>query len=185
MSAFLCSPDMFVEMISAFLVEVSNKRIGYRFPLHFTTNRILFFRSLVDGNGHSLVEHEIMEKVVRDWFKANCLAVASRYPDREPGTSALVAMDTDVEKIKYDPFRKPVSLTILLRHLDCLLYQCSEHVSGPQREWFDNVNDEIKRVRNSIGCSIVQNSKEYDQGPWGYSVGEMTCIAPSTSVSGA
>jgi hypothetical protein len=174
---------MFVEMISAFLVEVSNKRIGYRFPHHFTTNRILNFRSLVDGNGSALVEHEIMENVVRDWFKANCLAVAARYPNREPGTSALEAMETEVSKIKFEPFRKPVSLTILLRHLDCLLYQCSEYVGGPQREWFDTINDEIKRVRNSIGCSIVQNSKEYDEGPWGYSTEESTCIDPSTSVN--
>ena len=156
-------------MIPCFFEEVSGKQVGYKFRLALTS--VLNPRSQVDERGDALSDEAFFSGVIRDWYKANCLAVAARYPDREPGTSALNSIKMRAETNIGNPLpRDGIDRILLVRHLDCLVYQCSEDVRGPDREWFDSIVEEIKRVRSFMTGSIVRDEKLYQRGPWGQSV---------------
>lgn len=162
---------MFREMIPCFLEEVSCKQVGYKFRLALAS--ILTFRSQVDERGDALSDEAFFTNVIRDWYKANCLAVDARYPNREPGTSALknIEVESGTQILNALP-RDGIDRILLVRHLDCLIYQCSEDVHGPDREWFDSMVEEMKRVRSFMTGSIVRDEKIYQRGPWGESVRE-------------
>lgn len=164
---------MFREMIPCFLEEVSGKQVGYKFRLALVSASVLTFRSQVDERGEVLSDEAFFAGVIRDWYKANCLAVAARYPNREPGTSALMNIEVESRMQIWNPVhREAIDRILLVRHLDCLIYQCGEDVRGSDREWFDSMVEEMKRVRSFMTGSIVRDEKIYQRGPWGESVRE-------------
>ena len=64
MSAFVCSIDMFREMIPCFFEEVSGKQVGYKFRLALTS--VLNPRSQVDERGDALSDEAFFSGVIRD-----------------------------------------------------------------------------------------------------------------------
>lgn len=149
MSAFMLSEDAFQRIANALPWDygrVQGSRLCYALR-----------RELI-----GMPELDASMVIIRDWYKANRLAVAGRYGDK-----AIAKIPETLPEGFRVTFRVGPKGVALFKLIQCLRYQCCEDVAKEHEEWHQRIVDEMETALDLIGHDLISQMPEYEAAPWG------------------
>ncbi len=149
--------------MSAFMLSVAAfQRIADALPWDYSEYRNHRLCHVI--RPHTRDEIAASDAIIRDWYKANRLALLGRYGERGADGIAPALPDGFGVKVTSAPLLRGAAL---FKALQCLHYQCSEEVAPEHAAWHRGIMDEIEAAMATVCHAVIAGMPEYKDAAWG------------------